>query len=127
MDALVGDTCYKHMNDTKEALEHWVNIGEGRETFDSLPYYLPTVSVDRVDFVNHIKSDLDLRMNAYMMAAKGSSMVVKIDCEQKPADGDWGKIGEAIFLFLARDSKKNQAYAVPSLRFSTKDDVMMGA
>lgn len=127
MDALVGDVCYKHMNATTESLEHWIEIGKGNETFDSLPYFIPTVSVDRVDFVSNIRLDRDLRMSAYMMAAKGSTMVVKIDCEQRPASGDYEKIGEAIFLFLARDKSKNQAYAVPSLKLSPSDDVLMGA
>ena len=42
-------------------------------------FYLVTVSVDRVDFVNKLSADSDMRFSAYMLLAKGSTLMVKID------------------------------------------------
>ena len=70
MDALAGDCCYKYMleNDIKQ-------MEEG-----IFPFYLVTVSVDRIEFANKIDSKLNLNMSAYMMSATGSTLIVKIDC-----------------------------------------------
>ena len=70
MDAMAGDCSYKYLlKDLKE------------ESFDpeARPYFLPTVSVDRIDFMSKLLVNSDLRLSAYMMMAKGSSMMVKID------------------------------------------------
>jgi acyl-CoA hydrolase len=50
------------------------------------PYYLVTVSVDRIDFVGRLDSEKDMRMSAYMLMAKGSTLMVKIDVLQKGVD-----------------------------------------
>jgi hypothetical protein len=42
-------------------------------------YFLVTVSVDRIDFVSKLDAEKDLRMSAYMLMAKGSTLMVKID------------------------------------------------
>lgn len=54
-------------------------------TFDPAirPYYLVTVSVDRVDFMGRLSADRDLKLSAYMLMAKGSSLMVKIDVLQR--------------------------------------------
>jgi len=38
-----------------------------------------TVSVDRIDFMNKLSVQKDLRLSAYMFMAKGSTLMVKID------------------------------------------------
>ena len=70
MDALAGDCSYKYLLDSLDP-----------KNFDpeTRPYYLVTVSVDRIDFVGRLDSDKDLRMSAYMLMAKGSTLMVKID------------------------------------------------
>lgn len=39
-------------------------------------YTLVTVSVDRVDFLNKLQSDHDLKLSAYMLNASGSTLIV---------------------------------------------------
>lgn len=66
-----------------------------------------TVSVDRIEFLNKIRSYKDLKMSGYIMSAKGSTITVKIECHQKSDNEDdqhWHKIGGAIFIFVARNS-----------------------
>jgi acyl-CoA hydrolase len=48
-------------------------------------YYLVTVSVDRVDFMTKLSASRDLKLSAYMMMAKGSTLMVKIDVLQRSA------------------------------------------
>ena len=38
-----------------------------------------TVSVDRIDFMNKLEADKDMRLSGYMLMAKGSTLMVKID------------------------------------------------
>lgn len=38
-----------------------------------------TVSVDRVDFLEKVNSLNDLKLSAFMLFAKGSTLMVKID------------------------------------------------
>ncbi len=81
LDALAGDCSYKYLLDSLD-----------QKNFDpeTRPYYLVTVSVDRIDFVGRLDSDKDLRMSAYMLMAKGSTLMVKIDVLQKgEQDKDW--------------------------------------
>jgi hypothetical protein len=67
---MAGDCSYKYLMKNDD-----------EETFDPAqrPYYLVTVSVDRVDFMSKLSSDRDLKLSAYMLMAKGSSLMVKID------------------------------------------------
>ncbi len=77
LDAMAGDCSYKY-----------IMQNDDDATFDpsKRPYYLVTVSVDRVDFMNKLSADKDLKLSAYMLMAKGSSLMVKIDVLQKSAD-----------------------------------------
>ena len=43
------------------------------------PYTLVTVSVDRIDFMDRLNANKDMKLSAYMMMAKGSTLMVKID------------------------------------------------
>jgi acyl-CoA hydrolase len=49
---------------------------------------LVTVSVDRIDFNQNIKCDRELKLSAYMLMAKGSTLMVKIDVLQKDDKGE---------------------------------------
>ena len=70
LDAMAGDCSYKYLLKNLK-----------QENFDpqTRPYYLVTVSVDRIDFMNKLRSDQDMRLSAYMLMAKGSTLMVKID------------------------------------------------
>jgi acyl-coenzyme A thioesterase 9 len=70
LDAMAGDCSYKYIMQNDDA-----------SNFDPLvrPYYLVTVSVDRVDFMSKLNAERDLKLSAYMLMAKGSSLMVKID------------------------------------------------
>jgi len=74
LDAMAGDCSYKYLlkNDDEAAFDP-----------AQRPYYLVTVSVDRVDFMSRISAERDLKLSAYMLFAKGSSLMVKIDCLQR--------------------------------------------
>ena len=109
MDALAGDCCYKYMLQNEiEQMESGV-----------FPFYLVTVSVDRIEFANKIDSQHNLKMSAYMMSAQGSTLIVKIDCYQ-----DDKNIGDAIFIFVARNKDTHKSFKVPSMRVSKHDNVM---
>jgi len=42
-----------------------------------------TVSVDRVDFMEKLSITKDLRLSSFMLMAKGSTLMVKIDVLQR--------------------------------------------
>jgi hypothetical protein len=67
---MAGDCSYKYLmkNDNPETFDP-----------DKRGYYLVTVSVDRVDFMDKLSADRDLKLSAYMLMARGSSLMVKID------------------------------------------------
>jgi acyl-coenzyme A thioesterase 9 len=70
LDAMAGDCSYKYLmnNDDEFAFDP-----------EKRPYYLVTVSVDRVDFMAKLSSERDLKLSSFMMFAKGSTLMVKID------------------------------------------------
>jgi acyl-coenzyme A thioesterase 9 len=81
LDALAGDCSYKYLLESLDP-KHF--------NPETRPYFLVTVSVDRIDFVGKLNSEKDMRMSAYMMMAKGSTLMVKIDVLQKgPDEKDW--------------------------------------
>lgn len=116
LDAMAGDCSYKFlMKDDDEA------------TFDPAirPYYLVTVSVDRVDFMGRLSADRDLKLSAYMLMAKGSSLMVKIDVLQRSeGEVEWEQVGDALIIFVARDRVTNKAYTIPDMRHCQYDDVL---
>jgi hypothetical protein len=124
MDALAGDCCYKYM------VKDWEDVAiqsvhGGKSGAATLPFYLVTVSVDRIDFANKINGTRDLKMSAYMMSASGSTMIVKIDCFQKNEDDTkWENIGDALVLFVARNAETLKSYKVPEMRLTRHCDVM---
>ena len=113
---MAGDCSYKYLmkNDNPETFDP-----------DKRGYYLVTVSVDRVDFMDKLSADRDLKLSAYMLMARGSSLMVKIDVLQRSAgEQSWQSIGDALIIFVARDSTTNKAYKIPEMRHSTYDDVL---
>lgn len=70
LDAIAGDCAYKYLLES---------LDEKNFDPETRPYNLVTVSVDRIDFVNKLDSDRDMRMSAYMLMAKGSTLMIKID------------------------------------------------
>jgi acyl-coenzyme A thioesterase 9 len=70
LDALAGDCSYKYL--LKD--DHQDNFNP-----ETRPYTLVTVSVDRIDFMDKLSANKDLRLSAYMLMAKGSTLMVKID------------------------------------------------
>lgn len=71
LDAMATDCSYKYLMNGFEYFEST----EG----DPRPYYLVTVSVDRVDFIKKLSVNKDLKLSSYILLAKGSTLMVKID------------------------------------------------
>lgn len=67
---MAGDCSYKYLmkNDDEATFDPEVR-----------PYFLVTVSVDRVDFMSKLSADRDMKLSAFMLFAKGSTLMVKID------------------------------------------------
>jgi hypothetical protein len=70
LDAMAGDCSYKYL---------MKNDDEANFDPTQRPYFLVTVSVDRVDFMSKLSAERDLKLSAYMLFAKGSTLMVKID------------------------------------------------
>ena len=105
LDAIAGDCSYKYLLNSLDAK----NFNP-----ETRPYFLVTVSVDRIDFINKLSAEKDMRMSAYMLMAKGSTLMVKIDVLQKgPDDKDWEAVGDALIVFVARDAATKKAFKVP--------------
>ena len=70
LDAVAGDVAYKYL---------MADLSE--DTFDPelRPYNLVTVSVDRIDFMDKLSAERDLRLSGYMLMARGSTLMIKID------------------------------------------------
>lgn len=112
LDALAGDCSYKYLLQ---------NLDQENFNPETRPYYLVTVSVDRIDFVGKLDSEKDLRMSAYMLMAKGSTLMVKIDVMQRAEKESWTQVGDALIVFVARDAKTGKAYKVPDMKVSKYD------
>ena len=98
------------------------------ENFDpeTRDYFLVTVSVDRVDFMNKLQANKDMRLSGYMMMAKGSTLMVKIDVLQREnAESPWEQKGDALIIFVARNKKTGKSFQVPEMRISKYDDLNM--
>ena len=113
LDAIAGDCAYKYLL-TRD-------VYEGKK---AKPYNLVTVSVDRIDFMDKISANKDLRLTAYMMMAKGSTLMMKVDVLQRENEGDeWAQAGDAMIIFVARDIRTGKSYKVPELSSSKFDDL----
>jgi hypothetical protein len=78
---MAGDCSYKYLMKNDDPATFDPNLRE---------YYLVTVSVDRVDFMTKLSASRDLKLSSYMMMAKGSTLMVKIDVLQRSAgEKDW--------------------------------------
>lgn len=78
-----------------------------------------TVSVDRIDFMNRLEAGKDLRLSGYMLMAKGSTLMVKIDVLQRDnQDSEWKQKGDALIVFVARNKKTGKSYQVPEMKVS---------
>jgi acyl-coenzyme A thioesterase 9 len=112
---VAGDCSYKYLLDSKDV--------DGRD-IKGKDYYLVTVSVDRMDFIHSLDVKKDLKFSSYMLMANGSSLMIKIDVLQRESEGQkWQVVGDAVFIFVARDSKTHKAYRVPTLRASPHDNL----
>ena len=86
-------------------------------------FYLVTVSVDRVDFMHRLSVNRDLKLSSFMLMAKGSTLMVKIDVLQRDKGAtQWEQVGDALIIFVARDAKTHKAYNIPEMRVSKFDD-----
>jgi acyl-CoA hydrolase len=75
--------------------------------------------------MSKLSSDRDLKLSAYMLMAKGSSLMVKIDVLQKGEnETEWEQVGDAVIIFVARNRVTNKAYKIPDMKHSQYDDVL---
>ena len=74
MDAIAGDCSYKYLLQ---------NLDASNFSAETREYFLVTVSVDRIDFMDKLSADKDMRLSGYMLMAKGSTLMVKIDVLQR--------------------------------------------
>ncbi len=66
----------------------------------------------------------DLRMSSFMLMAKGSTLMVKIDVLQRdPGATQWEQVGDALIVFVARDAKTHKAYQIPEMKASKFDNL----
>lgn len=115
LDAIAGDCSYKYLLQNLDATQF------NAETRD---YFLVTVSVDRIDFMNKLEAGKDLRLSGYMMMAKGSTLMVKIDVLQRDSPtSEWVQKGDALIVFVARDKNTGKAYTVPEMKVSKHDSL----
>ena len=102
LDAMAGDCSYKYL---------LKNLKDENFDPETRPYFLVTVSVDRIDFMNKLRSDQDMRLSAYMLMAKGSTLMVKIDVLQRQNDtSEYSQVGDALIVFVARNAKTGKAF-----------------
>lgn len=74
--------------------------------------------------MNSLDASKDMRLSGYMLMAKGSTLMVKIDVLQKDStDGEWVQKGDALIVFVARDKNTGKAYQVPEMKVSKYDDL----
>lgn len=110
---MAGDCSYKYLLDETQ------NTNTSEKDF-----YLVTVSVDRVDFMQRLSANRDLKMSSFMLMAKGSTLMVKIDVLQRDAGSqDWQQVGDALIVFVARDAKSHKAYQIPEMKASKFDNL----
>lgn len=74
LDAVAGDCSYKYLLQNLEEASFNPQVRE---------YFLVTVSVDRIDFMGKLDAGKDMRLSGYMLMAKGSTLMVKIDVLQR--------------------------------------------
>ena len=110
---MAGDCCYKYLLDENQ-----------NSSIKEKDFYLVTVSVDRVDFLEKLCIKKDLRLSSFMLMAKGSTLMVKIDVLQRePGKVKWEQVGDALILFVARDAKTHKAYQIPEMKVSKFDNL----
>ena len=74
--------------------------------------------------MNKLSAKRDLKFSSYMLLAKGSTLMVKIDVLQRDKGAkQWEQVGDALLIFVARCSKTHKAYKVPTLVASKFDDL----
>ena len=76
--------------------------------------------------MDKLKADQDMRLSGYMLMAKGSTLMVKIDVLQREnADSEWQQKGDALIIFVARSKTTGKAYQVPEMHVSNHDDLSL--
>lgn len=110
---MAGDCSYKYLlaEDKNEALR-------------DKDFYLVTVSVDRVDFMQKLCINKDLRLSSFMLMANGSTLMIKIDVLQRElGQKNWEQVGDALIVFVARDAKTHKSYKIPQMKASIFDNL----
>ena len=61
--------------------------------------------------MNKIDANKDMRLSGYMLMAKGSTLMVKIDVLQRDnPESEWEQKGDALIVFVARNKSDGKAY-----------------
>ncbi|CCG82424.1 putative Acyl-CoA thioester hydrolase [Taphrina deformans PYCC 5710] len=112
LDALSGAIAYKHCDD----LNH-----------RTLPLAIVTASVDRIDLLNSLEIDRDMRLSGHVTYVGSSSMEITVRVESSIKEGevrddeDGGMIPIMLarFTFVARDPTTDKAARVNTLALTT--------
>lgn len=108
LDALSGAIAYKHCDD---------------QNHRTLPLAIVTASVDRIDLLNALEIDRDMKLSGHVTYVGSSSMEITVRVESSlkeneervDSDGAWIPIMLAKFTFVARDPTTGKAAKVNTL------------
>ena len=76
--------------------------------------------------MDKIEAGKDMRFSSFILMAKGSTLMVKIDVLQRDSvDSEWVQKGDALIIFVARNKKTGKAYQVPEMQVSNHDDLSL--
>lgn len=75
-DAMAGSIAYKHCSPK-------IVSNSNMEEFEDLPFLIVTASVDRIDLLNPLRPDLDMKIYGHVTYVGSSSMEVTIRVESK--------------------------------------------
>ncbi|BFZ65420.1 hypothetical protein YB2330_006586 [Saitoella coloradoensis] len=115
LDALSGMIAYRHCED-----------GD----VHTLPLRIVTASVDRIDLLNPLTADKDLKLSGHVAYVGKSSMNITIRVEELPEDGDASKSTPILlsnFTMVARDPLTNKPVSINPLHVESEKEKLIGS
>eukprot|EP01083_Nonionella_stella_P215110 774517_1 len=112
LDAFAGDIGHRHTR----------RIGNSESKAPTPTLSIVTAFLDRIRLRHGIRVDRNLRLCGRVTWVGKSSMEIIIEIWEVAEGIEDISIGQANFMMIARDVKKNKSIEVPSLRLETKVD-----